>query len=219
MPKEKQLSRRKFIKIAAGTLGAGAIICGGSVYLGLRTPSSVIFPQSSCPYSGGQKILVAYASKCGSTAEITDRMAQNFCSAGYQADLLPAERVRDVSMYQAIVLGTAIYMGNPLNAAQRFAEKYLAGQSHAQVALFNVSLTMKEDTPENVETAMSYLDPLVEYVQPALVGLFAGRIDNQTLPPLYRMFAQSDSQGILAEGDYRDWQKIDAWQTSLETLI
>jgi len=219
MPKGKPLSRRKFIKVAAGALGAGAVVCGGSVFLGLRTPSGVLFPRSACPYSGGKKVLVAYASKCGATAEIAERIAQNLCSAGLQADLLPAGSVKDIQGYEAFVLGSAIYMGKPLTEAQRFTEKYLAAQSHTPVALFNVSLSMKDNTSEGVQTAMSYMEPLVAHVHPVLVGLFAGRIDMQTLPPLYRLFAQSDSQGILTEGDYRDWQQIDAWQADLQKTI
>lgn len=219
MPQTTHLSRRKFLKIAAGTLGAGVVVCGGSVYFGLRTPSSVLFPQSFCPYSGGSKVLVAYASKCGATAQVADRIASYLCSAGYQADLLPAGKVKDVSDYQAIVLGTAIYMGRVLAEAQRFTDRYLAAQSHVPLALFNVSLTMKEDTPENVQTAMDYMDPLVSRVRPDLMGFFAGRIDMDTLPPIYRLFAQSDSEGILAEGDFRDWPQIDAWAETLKKVI
>jgi len=219
MPKGKPLSRRKFIKVAAGALGAGAVVCGGSVFLGLRTPPGVLFPRSACPYSGGKKVLVAYASKCGATAEIADHITQSLCSSGLQADLMPAGSVKDIQAYAAVVLGSAIYMGKPLTEAQRFAEKYLAVQSQIPAALFNVSLSMKDNTPEGVQTAMSYMQPLIAHVKPVLVGLFAGRIDMQTLPPLYRLFAQSDSQGILAEGDYRDWQQIDAWQADLQKTL
>jgi hypothetical protein len=47
------------------------------------------------------------------------------------------------------------------------------------------------------------------------MGTFAGRIDLDTLPFLYRQFAQADTEGILAEGDYRDWAAIDAWSGNL----
>ena len=215
----KKIPRRKFLKITAGALGAGAVVCGGSAYFGLRTPSSVVFPRSGCPYSVGERLLVAYASKCGATAEIADRIASDFCSAGFKADLLPAGDVEDLAGYRAVVLGTAIYMGQPLAAARKFTQDILAARPGMPLAHFNVSLTMKENTPENAEAALRYLEPLTSLVTPSIIGLFPGRIDLDTLPPLYRMFARADGDGALAEGDYRDWGAVSAWAQDLQSLF
>jgi menaquinone-dependent protoporphyrinogen oxidase len=219
MAKDEKVSRRKFLKITAGALGAGAVMCGGSAWFGLRTPASVLFPRSSCPYSAGDRVLVAYASKCGATAEIADRIAQDLCSAGLQADLRAADEVRDLADYRAVILGTAIYMGRPLAAAGKFVERLLAPRPDLPLAFFSVSLTMKENTPENVETALDNLETLTGQVTPRAVGLFPGRIDFATLPPLYRMFAQADSEGALAEGDYRDWDEIARWAREAQGQI
>jgi menaquinone-dependent protoporphyrinogen IX oxidase len=102
-------------------------------------------------------------------------------------------------------------MGKVLGESVDFAKKFLSADSDKRIAVFNVSLSMKEDTPENVQTALGYLDVFNEFFTPSQVGTFAGRIDLDTLPFLYRQFAQADSEGILAEGDYRDWAKIDVW--------
>jgi len=219
MAKDEKVSRRKFLKITAGALGAGAVLCGGSAWFGLRAPASVPFPRSSCPYSAGGRLLVAYASKCGATAEIADRMAQDLCSGGFQADLRSADQVRDLADYRAVILGTAIYMGRPLAAAGKFVERLLAPRPDLPLALFSVSLTMKENTPANREAALSNLESLTGQVSPRVLGLFPGRIDFDTLPPLYRMFARADSEGTLAEGDYRDWDEIDRWAREAQQQI
>ena len=54
---------------------------------------------------------------------------------------------------------------------------------------------------------------------PIKTGAFSGRIDLATLPPLYRMFAQADNEGILAEGDYRDWKVISTWAEELGIVL
>ena len=78
---------------------------------------------------------------------------------------------------------------------------------------------MKENTPEDVQTALGYLDGFRKYFTPALVGTFAGRIEFDTLPFLYRQFAQADKEDILAEGDFRDWPQIDAWSEEISTNL
>ena len=215
MKDEKAVSRRKFLKIAGGIMGGGVLLCGGGAYLGLQTPGSVDFPASDCGSSENDRVLVAYASKCGATGEISRRIAENLCSAGFSVDLARAQDVRSVDPYATIVLGSAVYMGKPLDESVNFARKFLAGNKEKQISVFDVCLTMKENTPENVQTALGYLEAFNEFFTPALVGTFAGRIDFDTLPFLYRQFAQADREGILAEGDYRDWPVIDAWAKSI----
>jgi len=215
MKDDKAVSRRKFLKIAGSIMGGGVLLCGGGAYLGLQTPRSVQFPRTTCAGGGNGRVLVAYASKCGATGEVAARMAENLCAQGLSVDLARARDVRSVDQYAHIVLGSAVYMGKVLDESLDFARKFLAAASDKRIALFNVSLTMKENTSENVQAALGYLDVFRAFFTPELVGTFAGRIDLDTLPFIYRQFAQSDSEGILAEGDYRDWAAIDAWSSQV----
>lgn len=67
-----------------------------------------------------QHVLVAFASKHGSTAEIAEAIATEICANGLIADALPAGEVRDVSGYDAVVLGSATYMGMWRHEARHF---------------------------------------------------------------------------------------------------
>lgn len=215
MKNDKAVSRRKFLKIAGSIMGGGVLLCGGGAYLGLKTPRSVDFPRSECGSAESGRVLVAYASQCGATGEVAARIADKLCVAGLSVDLTRARDVRSVDLYSHIVLGSAVYMGKVLKESVDFAENFLAAATDKRIALFNVCLSMKENTSENVQTALGYLDVFREFFTPSLVGTFAGRIDLDTLPFLYRQFAQADSEGILAEGDYRDWAQIDAWAAQI----
>ncbi|OQA57277.1 MAG: N,N'-diacetylchitobiose phosphorylase [Candidatus Omnitrophica bacterium ADurb.Bin277] len=61
-------------------------------------------------------------------------------------ELARAQDVRSVDQYSTVVLGSAVYMGKPLNESVNFAKKFLAGQPDKQIAVFDVCLTMKENT-------------------------------------------------------------------------
>lgn len=56
------------------------------------------------------KVLVAYASKRGSTAEIAEAVAKALAEAGLDVDCIKSDDVSDVSPYDAVVLGSAVYM-------------------------------------------------------------------------------------------------------------
>jgi menaquinone-dependent protoporphyrinogen oxidase len=216
---QRLVSRRKFLKIAGGTLGAGILACSGATYFGLRTPSSVQFSEEPFCQTQGKRILVAYASKCGATSDISVAITYALCAGGLSAELKIADHVASFEGYQGVVLGTAIYMGKPLKDAVSFIEKFGGKMAGIPFALFDVCLTMKEKTPENEKTALDYLNAITHVVTPVKTAAFAGRINYATLPPLYRMFAQADTGGILAEGDFRDWTAIGTWAKDLGVVL
>ena len=219
MTDQRLVSRRKFLKIAGGALGAGVVACGGAAFFGLRTPSSVHFPEESFCEGQSKRILVAYASKCGATSEISGAITEALCIGGLSAELKRADHVVSLEGYQGVVLGTAIYMGKPLKEAIKFVEEFGSQMAGIPFALFDVCLTMKENTPENEKTALDYLKPISTIVTPVKTAAFAGRIDYASLPPVYRMFAEADKAGILAEGDFRDWTAISTWAKDLSGVL
>jgi menaquinone-dependent protoporphyrinogen oxidase len=65
------------------------------------------------------KILVAYASKHGSTAEIASAIADEIRRVGVEADLVEAGAVQDLAPYAGVVLGSAVYMKRWRPSARR----------------------------------------------------------------------------------------------------
>jgi len=58
------------------------------------------------------KVLVAYGSKYGSTAEIAEKIGHVIADEGFQVDVLSADKVKNVTDYQGVVIGSAAYIGN-----------------------------------------------------------------------------------------------------------
>lgn len=209
---EAPISRRHFLALTGGALGATVLACSGLTAAGLQPPPAP-FNQSSC---GGRsnvedRILVAYASRTGSTGRVAEAIAEVLCADGAAVDVRLAKEVADISSYRAVIVGSAIYMGRWMSDAVKFVERHKDALSHLPVAYFLVCLTLKDDTEENRRLVRSYLDPVMEktpQVQPLDIGLFAGRMDYSKLSFFYRLIAKTID---APEGDYRDWQAIQAW--------
>ena len=163
------------------------------------------------------KILVAYATKAGSTAEVAAEIGRVIESkGGCQVDVRPVGKLNGVDGYDAVVIGSAIRAGKWLPEATKFVEKHRDALGRVPVALFTVCLTMKDDTEENRRTVAAYLDPVREVVQPVEMGLFAGVMDYSKLPFLLRLMMKAMKS---PQGDFRDWEAIRAWADNTCPLL
>ncbi|MCC6567906.1 MAG: flavodoxin, partial [Anaerolineales bacterium] len=56
-------------------------------------------------------ILVAYATRYGSTQEVAEAVTATLRESGLEVDIQPIRKVRSLTGYKVIVLGAAIYYG------------------------------------------------------------------------------------------------------------
>jgi len=159
------------------------------------------------------KVLVAYATKCGSTAEVAAEIGRVMESkSGCQVDVQPVGEVKEVGGYDAVIVGSATRVGKWLPEAVEFVEEHKGALGQVPVAFFTVCLTLREDTEENRREVAAYLDPVCEIVQPVDVGLFAGVLDYGKLSFVPRMMLKAMK---APGGDFRDWEAIRAWAAGL----
>ena len=159
------------------------------------------------------KILVAYATKAGSTAEVAAEIGRVMESkSGCQVDVRPVGRLDGVDGYDAVLIGSGIRGGKWLPEAMKFVEKNRDALGRVPVALFTVCLTLRDDTEENRRMVAAYLDPVRELVQPVEVGLFAGAMDPSKLPFILRLLMKAMK---APQGDFRDWEAIRAWASQV----
>lgn len=218
---KRTMTRRKFLTIAGTTIGATAL-CATGAYAGLNT-YGIDFAENEYGKENqmSKTVLVAYASKCGSTGEVAQAVGQVLSAAGARVDVRRVQDVRNLDGYDAVVIGSAARMGKLLSEAVRFATRNKAALRKIPAAYFTTGVTMKKDTPETRAMATGFLKPLVD-VQPtqAPLGLFAGKVDYDKLEPLFRFGlsftrGQPEKMGEMAEGDFRDWDAIRAWSQEL----
>jgi len=189
-----KISRRSFIVLAGGTISAISL---GSVPLaGCSHAAAIEFPESKC---GGKdktdkKVLVAYASKYGSTGGVADAIGKELCNRGVAVDVCLVKNVGDLNPYRGVVVGSAIYMGKWLPEAVDFVERNRGVLRQIAVAYFLVCITMGKPTEENRRKVLAYLDPVlkeVSQVKPVAIGTFAGALDYSNLSMPMKMIMKA----------------------------
>ena len=155
-----------------------------------------------------QKILVAYASKAGSTAEVAQAIGETLSAQGATVDVLQVKHVKDLSAYTAVIIGSAIRMGQWLPEAVNLVKAQQAELRQRPTAFFLVSGFLKDNTPEMTQKVGTFLDPVRAIFEPASIGMFAGKMDYSKLSFLDRTIAKAVGS---VEGDWRNWDTIRAW--------
>lgn len=220
----KKVTRREFIVDSTSLVG-GAV---GTLALGsmLLSPqdamaAKVEFAESSCGLEKktSEKVLVAYASFCGSTGGVAEAIGQVLCDKGASVDVRLVKNVKDLDSYQAVVVGSATRSSSWWPDAIEFVKIHHKVLSQMPVAYFLTCLALYKDTKESRRVARSYMDPVLKAVtgvKPVDMGFFAGVLDYRKLNLMYRMVMKSKmkKRGI-PEGDFRDWNAIRSWAEGL----
>jgi len=207
-------SRRKFLKTGCLTaLAVGVTVCGGGALIANIKPK-IDLPQVTSPDSGsGKRVLIAYATKAGSTAETAARMAETLTKKGLSVDVLPVDRVNDISPYETVIAGSAIRMGNVLPEFKTFIEANKAALEKKTFGLFIMCLTLKETDEASRKKADAFLDPIRAIIKPNSEGQFAGVMNPDNLTLMDRTIAVTMMKSPV--GDFRDWNQIDGWVEAL----
>jgi menaquinone-dependent protoporphyrinogen oxidase len=220
MHKEEQgISRRDFLLLSAGAI-CTSILRHGIVGAASEKPGSE-FIESSCQDAGTikKRVLISYASRCGSTGGVAEAMGQVLCGMGASADIRLVGNVNDLSPYHAVIVGSAIRRGKWLPEAVGFVKDNQEMLGRLPIAYFVVCLTMKENTAENRNTVMAYLDPVrkeAPKIQPVAVGLFPGALDFSKLSFVDKTVLKAKG---ASEGDYRDWPAVKAWASAVGPML
>jgi len=168
------------------------------------------------------KILVTYASRTGSTAEIAEAIGKTLAQNGTQVDLRPMQDVKDLSAYSAVVVGSAIRKSEWLPEAMKFIQDHRAELERKRVATFTVCITLAMSNSDQYRQAVAgWIAPVRVQVKPVSEGLFAGRLDFTKLPSSFDTlkFRLAVALGIFPKDDRRDWTAIRAWAESLYPLL
>jgi menaquinone-dependent protoporphyrinogen oxidase len=161
-----------------------------------------------------KQVLVAYATKHGATAEIAEKIGGVLRQAGLSADVWPVDRAGDPGAYNAVVLGSAVYIGQWRKGAARFLETHEAALAKRPVWLFSSGPTGKGDP---VELAQGWrfpgkLQPIADRIKPRDIALFQGAVDADKLNFIEKWMLKNVKAPV---GDFRDWQAIVSWAAAI----
>ena len=158
-------------------------------------------------------VLLAYATRYGSTQEVAEAVAATLRERGLEVDLQPMREASNLERYQAIVLGTAIYMFRLHKDARRFLSRHREALMHRPVAIF--ALGPFNDEEKEWRGVRAQLDKeLARYpwLTPVAQEVFGGKFDPAKLRFPYDLVPALKR---LPVSDIRDWKAIRAWASNL----
>jgi menaquinone-dependent protoporphyrinogen oxidase len=168
------------------------------------------------------KILVTYASRAGSTAEVAEAIGQTLSKKGAQVDVMPMKDVKDLTPYCAVVAGSAIRGSKWLPEAMQFMKTHRTTLSQKPFSEFTVCITLAMSGADKYREGVArWVAPVRAQVTPVSEGLFAGMLDFSKLPLTLDtlLLRASVLFGIFPKGDHRDWNAIRIWAESLPPLL
>lgn len=163
-------------------------------------------------------ILVAYATRYGSTQEVAEQVAATLRENGFEVNLQPARQVRTLEGYRAVVLGAPLYIGRWLKDARRFMTRHQQALAKRPVAIFSLGPTRAaEGEWEGVRTQMDKELARFPWLAPVAVELFGGVYDPAKLrfPDSLLSALPASPLHQMPASDLRDWEAIRAWASSL----
>ena len=204
-----EISRRDMLIFSAGFFTA--VMLGSMPGAGVSHAAEIKYPEGRCGDRMEKKVLVAYASKYGSTGGVADAIGKELCAKGVSADVALIKNARNIGSYQGVVIGSAIYMGKWMPEAVDFVKKNKDLLRRMPVAYFLVCMTLSTPTDKNRAEVLAYMDPILKEapeIKPVGIGTFAGAIDYNKLSWIYKKILKSKG---TPEGDFRDWNAIRSW--------
>jgi menaquinone-dependent protoporphyrinogen oxidase len=156
------------------------------------------------------KALVAYATKYGSTGEISEAIGEVLRAAGIDVDVTPVDDLRDLSPYQAVIMGSAMYVGKWRKEAVEFINENERTLADKEVWLFTSGPTGEGDPVQHMDgwVYSPNLKPVIERIRPHEVAVFHGKLDVDRLNFIERKMIEMVDSPV---GDFRDWDSIRTW--------
>jgi len=152
------------------------------------------------------RVLIVVASRHGSTLEIAERIQDRILASGNLVELARMDESPDPAVFDAVIIGSAVYMGNWMAEARDYARRYQSVLSAGNVWMFSSGPIGEpdlapHDDPERLPQVLGLPDVRDHQI-------FAGALDSSKLGVGERIVTRM----VKAQpGDFRDWKAIDSW--------
>jgi len=158
-----------------------------------------------------ERVLIAYGSKHGSTAETADAIAGMLRERGLEADISEAARVTTLDGYDAVIVGGSIYTGRWHADARRFVKRFAPELRERRVAIF--AMGPKSSDPDDLASARGQLNLALKHlpdVDANPIAIFGGVIDPAKLHFPFNRIPPTDA---------RDWEAVEAFAVQVSGLV
>ena len=167
------------------------------------------------------KTLVAYASKYGATEGIAQRIGERLRQHQLDVDVAKCEDMREAAGYDAYVVGSAVYEFNWRKDARKFVERNADTLASKPTWLFSSGPVGTEKVDKDGKDVLEGAAPkqfsnYASLLHPRGTQVFRGAFDHEKIRGGDRIVAWMPAiRNILPEGDFREWDAIDAWADAI----
>ena len=161
------------------------------------------------------RVLVAAGSRHDGTREIAEAIANGLTRRGVEAEARGVDQIADLAGFDAVVVGSAIYMGRWLKTAREFVSEHEVELSSLPVWLFSSGPL---GPPDHLIPAGESADAeqLIDLVRARGHRVFAGRLERASVGFAERAAAKAVH---APEGDCRDWDAIDGFAGEIASQL
>jgi menaquinone-dependent protoporphyrinogen oxidase len=154
------------------------------------------------------------ASKHGSTIALAGAIGQQMSAQGASVIVAGPDDDVDLDGVDAVVLGSAVYLGRWMRSARRFVKRRGPELQRCAVWLFSSGPVDDEPGP-GLDPAQ--LEQLMTQTGAVEHREFGGCLDRESLGPIETLIA---SGAGVSDADHRDWTEVRVWaQTILDATV
>jgi menaquinone-dependent protoporphyrinogen oxidase len=179
------------------------------------------------------KALIVYGTRFGATKGTADIIGKLLQEQNLDVKVVNAkeDKIKDITEYQLIVVGSGMALGNWVNEAEDFIKRFRKELENKKIALFISSLKPIEEKQGKTDLVakirkIGLEDKILKYnLKPISVGIFGGVIDYNKLNFLLRKSMEVGYKSALQKHgfkevesgvyDLRDWNEIHIWAKEL----
>lgn len=155
------------------------------------------------------RVLVTYGTRNGGTADIATTVADTLADSGLHVEVRPAGWVTDVTRYDAVVLGGAVYVGRWHRDARSFARRFAKTLQGRPVWVFS-SGPLDQSADQQELAPVPQAAEAVRSLHAVQHTTFGGRLDEYA----EGMMARAMFRGGHG-GDFRNTARIRTWSRAI----
>jgi len=154
-----------------------------------------------------KKVLIAYASKTGTTVGVAEAIGKTLGGRGFSADVRPIKEKPSLAGYQAALIGSSITGGKWQPEAVDYVRTNQAALRQIPLELFLVHFFFRGDSENDRKMREYFMEEIRPFLPQTPVTFFAGRFDRRTTG----VGLPGALAALTPTIDRRDWGKIRAW--------